>query len=154
MLLSPPPLMAAVFPWDRAARTEPTADRCDGDGAMVQWRNPSLSSFGHGGKEGKRLPSIALSPTAMLGGAPRAMNQERDGYGYGYDYGGGYIWGMEEEQGLGGRRLLQKVPSNLLGILRWGRDMAIRIGTANFIHYGNGSKTSEEEVAVGFIWAS
>ncbi|MED6122371.1 hypothetical protein PIB30_039118 [Stylosanthes scabra] len=120
MLLNPPPLMTAVFPWDRAARTEPTADRCDGDGGMVQWRSPSLSSFGHGGKEGKRLPSTALSPTAMLGGAPRAMNQERDGYDYGYYYRGGNIWGMEEEQGLGGGRLLQEVPSNLLGILEWG----------------------------------
>ncbi|MED6188688.1 hypothetical protein PIB30_088214, partial [Stylosanthes scabra] len=62
-----------------------------GEGGMVQWRSPSLSSFGHGGKEGKRLPSTALSPTAMLGGAPRAMNQERDGYGYGYNYDGGNI---------------------------------------------------------------
>ncbi|MED6127726.1 hypothetical protein PIB30_090903 [Stylosanthes scabra] len=85
MLLNPPPLIEAVFHWDRAARTEPTADRHDGGGGMVQWRSLSLSlsSFGHGGKEGKRLPSTALSPTAMLRGAPPAMNQERDDYSYG-----------------------------------------------------------------------
>ncbi|MED6172466.1 hypothetical protein PIB30_050400 [Stylosanthes scabra] len=99
MLLNPPSLMAAVFPWDRAAQTELTTDRRDGDGGMVQWRSPSLSFFGHVGNEGRRLPSIALSPTAMLRGAPRAMNQERDGYGYGY----GYDYGWWQHMGNGGR---------------------------------------------------
>ncbi|MED6219343.1 hypothetical protein PIB30_034966 [Stylosanthes scabra] len=125
--------MAVIFPGDRAARTELAADRCDRDGGM------------HSGKEGKRLPSIALSPTAMLRGAPRAMNQERDDYGYGYDYCGGNIWGIEEEQRLGGGKLLQEVPSNFLEILGWGRDMAIRVGTTDFIRYGSRSKTSEGE---------
>ncbi|MED6177365.1 hypothetical protein PIB30_097476 [Stylosanthes scabra] len=155
MLLNPPPLIAAVFPWDRAARTEPTADRRDGGGGMVQWRSLSLSSFGHGRKEGKRLPSTALSPTTMLREAPPAMNQERDGYGYGYDYGGGNVWEMEEEQRLGGGRLLQEVPSNLL---EWDMYMARMVGTANLSHGGR-SKTIGEEVAgywvfLGFIKAN
>ncbi|MED6155401.1 hypothetical protein PIB30_004831 [Stylosanthes scabra] len=174
VLLTSPPLLAAVFPWDRGGRETTgglfygaapassarqreyaaitmtggkTHETTNGEGwvsaeVSVAEKEEAAASSVSRVNGGGRAPGMAMVGVTILrpvatGPAPTAAMDA-------------VAWAVGTSTSsiasVGGR-FLQDVPSNLLRILGWGRDMVIRVGTANFIHYGGGSKTKEEEVA-------